>query len=367
MLRPEESGSSEARSAATAEAEESSRPRGTLVEDFGIPGERPPCGEEIRTWLETNTFHHSEFSDYAALARDKETAGLRISLCLPTLNEEDTIGREIEVLKGELMDRVPLLDEIAVIDSGSTDRTVAIARERGADVYLSSEILPGRGARLGKGENLWKALHQLRGDILCYVDADIRNIHPKFVAGLVAPLLLRPEVSYVKAFYERPLGESDDLQMLGGGRVTEILVRPLFSTFFPSLTAFVQPLSGEYAVRRELLETLSFPVGYGVEMAHLVDVWHEHGLGAFAQVDLDERFHGHKSTAELGKMSFGLLQIFLDRLRRHDLLPESLETEAVYRPLVSAVGTPEFESLEILEEERPPMITLPEYRERHGR
>ncbi|MBU6180852.1 MAG: glycosyltransferase, partial [Verrucomicrobia bacterium] len=134
--------------------------------------------QRISRWLETNTFHHSEFWDMQELVRAKREAGLTISLCIPTLNEEKTIGKEIIVFKSELMDRYPLLDEIAVIDSGSSDRTLEVAASFGADTYLSSEILPQHGAKPGKGENLWKAIYQLRGDIICYVDADIKNIHP---------------------------------------------------------------------------------------------------------------------------------------------------------------------------------------------
>jgi len=321
----------------------------------------------IERWLETNTFHHSEFWDLRELVRAKEEAGLRISLCIPTLNEEKTIGKEIIVFKSELMDRYPLIDELAVIDSGSTDRTLAIAKSYGADTYLSSEILPRHGFQPGKGENLWKAIHQLRGDIICYVDADIKNIHPKFVSGLVAPLLYRDEIQYVKAFYDRPLAVSGDIRASGGGRVTEILVRPLFSLFFPELTALMQPLSGEYAVRREVLEELPFPIGYGVETSHLIDLYQSRGLSAFAQTDLDRRVHRNQSTVDLGRMAFGILQTFLNRLRRYDIVKEMPEWEGVFRQLQAEGRRYELKNHTIVEEERPPMKTLPEYRERHGR
>ena len=247
----------------------------------------PEIQNRIARWVETNTFHHSEFWDIQELVRAKEEAGLTISLCIP-----------------ELMDRYPLIDEIAVIDSGSTDRTLEIAASFGADTYLASEILPQYGSHPGKGENLWKAIYQLRGDIICYVDADIKNIHAKFASALVAPLIYRPEIKYVKAFYDRPIAVSEDLRPSGGGRVTEILVRPLFSLFFPELTALIQPLSGEYAVRRDVLERLPFPVGYGVETSHLIDLYQSEGLEAFAQTDLDKRVHRNRSTSDLGKMSF---------------------------------------------------------------
>ena len=218
-----------------------------------------------QTWLERNTFHHSVFWDLIKLVEEKEKKGLKISLCIPTLNEEKTIGKEVLILRSELMERYPLVDEFAVIDSGSEDKTLEVAQNYGADVYLASDILPEVGNKRGKGENLWKAIHQLKGDIICYVDADISNIHPRFVYGLVAPLIHRDEITYVKAFYDRPLNYSTGLRPSGGGRVTEILIRPLFSLFYPELSNVIQPLSGEYAARREVLEQIPFPIGYGVE------------------------------------------------------------------------------------------------------
>ena len=233
--------------------------------------------QNISSWLKSNTFHHSQFWDLLRLIEEKEKRGLTISLCIPTLNEEKTIGKEVVLFKSELVDRYPLLDEIAVIDSGSTDRTIEVAASFGASVYLSADILPQMGFKRGKGENLWKAIYQLQGDIIVYVDADIKNIHPRFVYGLVAPIIYRPEIKYVKAFYDRPLALSKEIRPSGGGRVTEILVRPLFSLFFPELTAIIQPLSGEYAVKREILERIPFPVGYGVETSHRIDATEEQG------------------------------------------------------------------------------------------
>ena len=320
------------------------------------------------SWLKSHTFHHGEFADLDALCAAKNKAGLRVSVCIPTLNEEKTVGKEISVLKGELMDRFPLLDEIAVVDSGSTDRTREIAEANDADFYHSGDILPSKGFKRGKGENLWKAVYQLQGDIICYVDADITNIHPRFVYGLVAPLIRDETVHYVKAFYERPIAySSGGIRATGGGRVTEILVRPLFSLFYPELTQFFQPLSGEYAVRREVLERIPFPIGYGVETSHILDVYLRWGMQAFAQVDLDQRVHRNPSTAALGRMSFGILQSFLSRLRRHGKMDVPTEFSNVYRALqVSGEDYREI-ATEILEEERPPMIDLPEYLEKFPR
>ena len=318
----------------------------------------------LNDWIKNNTMHHSQFWDIKKLVEEKEKQGLKISLCLPTLNEEKTIGKEIVMFKSELMDRYPLLDEIAVIDSGSSDDTREIAETFGADVYLSSEILPQYGEKKGKGENLWKAVYELTGDIIVYVDADIKNIHPRFAYGLVAPLIYRPEVHYVKAFYDRPLAFSHGVRPSGGGRVTEILTRPLFSLFFPELTGLVQPLSGEYAVRREVLEAIPFPIGYGVETSHLIDVYEKWGMEAIAQVDLDQRVHRNQETRDLGKMAFGILRAFLFRAEALGVIGKLPELSTELKQFQAHDEEFEQVSHTIVEEERPPMIELPEYRKK---
>lgn len=322
---------------------------------------------QINDWLKNNTYHHSQFSNIKELVELKNAQRVSISLCIPTLNEEKTIGKEIVLFKSELMERFPLLDEIAVIDSGSEDRTLEVASSFGADTYLASDILPDLEDKKGKGENLWKAIYQLKGDIIVYIDADIKNIHPRFVYGLVAPLLLKPEVHYVKAFYDRPLAFSDSIRPSGGGRVTEILTRPLFSLFFPDLTAIIQPLSGEYAVRRDVIEKIPFPIGYGVETSHLIDIYEEYGLTAFAQTDLDQRVHRNQTTRALGKMSFGILQTFLQRLKKKHKIENFPELNRIFRQF--QVRDETFETIEynIMEYERPPMISIKEYRDKFGR
>jgi len=317
------------------------------------------------TWLKKNTYHHSDFKDIKSLVAEKEKRGLKISLCIPTLNEEKTIGKEVVLFKSELVTKFPLLDEIAVIDSGSEDSTCEVAANFGALVYRSAEILPDLGFKKGKGENLWKAVYQLNGDIIVYIDADIKNIRPHFVYGLIGPLLFRPEVSYVKAFYDRPLVFSQGIRPSGGGRVTEILVRPLFSLFFPELAALIQPLSGEYAVRREVLEAIPFPVGYGVETSHLIDVYRRWGMNAFAQTDLDRRIHRNQETRALGRMAFGILQTFLTRMNKLGIVSEWPDMTSILLQFQAAGA--EFEQIEydIPEDERPPMIDIPAYRERH--
>lgn len=313
-------------------------------------------------WLGTNTFHHSRFKDLGALVELKEQRDLSISVCLPTLNEEKTIAKEIVILRSELMTRYSLIDEIAVIDSGSTDRTRDIAREYGAAVYLASDIFPDRESFQGKGENLWKALHVLRGDIIVYIDADIKNIHPRFVYGLVGPLLTRQDIRFVKSFYDRPISlDAKRVKPTGGGRVTELVIRPLFSLYYPELTQIIQPLSGEYAGFRDIFEAIPFPTGYGIETSMLLDIYNRWGMQVMAQVDLDKRVHHNQSTLALGRMSFGIMQTFFDRLAAEGRiqLPTALH-EAMIQYELGETGY-EQQVYAMVQKERPPIITIPEY------
>ncbi len=318
-----------------------------------------------RSWLENNTFHYSEFNNLNRLVEEKQRKNLKISLCLPTLNEEKTIAKEILIMKSELMTRYPLLDEIVVVDSGSTDNTRDIASEYGANVYEATEILPDLENFKGKGENLWKALYITQGDIIVYLDADIKNIHHRFAYGLLGPLLLFDDIKYVKAFYDRPIaiGKSK-IRPTGGGRVTELVIRPLFSIFFPELTQILQPLSGEYAGFRELFEIIPFPIGYGVETSIILDIYEKWGLDVMAQVDLDKRIHRNQDTRALGKMSFAILQTFIRRKRKLGLIDftEDLFDEMIQYNLVKNEYMPDIYKIE--GHERPPIIEIPEYREK---
>jgi glucosyl-3-phosphoglycerate synthase len=316
-------------------------------------------------WLEKNTFHYSEFNDLNRLVEKKQQKNLRISLCLPTLNEEKTIAKEIIIMKSELMSRYPLLDEIVVIDSGSIDDTVEIAKCYGADVYDASQILPHLDKFKGKGENLWKALYIAKGDIIIYLDADIKNIHHRFAFGLVGPLLLHDHIKYAKAFYDRPIAiGKNKIRPTGGGRVTELVVRPLFSLFFPELTQIIQPLSGEYAGYREILEKIPFPIGYGIETSMILDIYTKWGLEVIAQVDLDRRIHHNQDTKALGRMSFAILKTFINRQKSLGLieLKEELFNEMIQYNLVNDQYRPDI--FNIIGHERPPMIEIPEYYEK---
>ena len=320
------------------------------------------------SWIEKNTFHYSEFSDLSRLVDEKQRKNLKISLCLPTLNEEKTIAKEILIMKSELMSRYPILDEIVVVDSGSTDNTRKIARGYGADVYNAAEILPELVKFKGKGENLWKALFVTKGDIIVYLDADIKNIHHRFAYGLLGPLILFDNIKYVKAFYDRPIsiGKSK-IRPTGGGRVTELVIRPLFSLFFPELTQILQPLSGEYAGYRELFENIPFPIGYGVETSMILDIYEKWGLNVFAQVDLDRRIHRNQDTRALGRMSFAILQTFIRRKIKLGMVDykEKLYNEMIQYSLIKNEFKPDIHKIE--EHERPPMIEIPEYREKFKR
>jgi len=316
-------------------------------------------------WLDKNTFHYSDFKDLFRLVEEKQKKDLRISLCLPTLNEEKTIAKEIIILKSELMTRYPLVDEIVVIDSGSTDHTVDIAKSFGADVYDADKILPQLEKYKGKGENLWKALYITKGDIIVYIDADIKNIHHRFAYGLIGPLLLYDNIKYAKAFYDRPISiGKNKIRPTGGGRVTELVIRPLFSLFFPELTQIIQPLSGEYAGYREVLDKIPFPIGYGVETSIILDIYEKWGLDVIAQVDLDRRIHRNQDTKALGRMSFAILKTFINRQKQLGLIDtkNNLFDEIIQYNLVESRYQPE--ATKIVGFERPPMIEIPEYCEK---
>jgi len=318
-----------------------------------------------KNWIKLNTFHHSVFKDLGRLVAEKQRKKLAISLCFPTLNEEKTIAKEIVIMKSELMLRYPLLDEIVVIDSGSTDQTRDIARSYDANVYEADNILPHLQKFKGKGENLWKALHVTQGDIIIYIDADIKNIHHRFAYGLLGPLLLTDRIRFAKAYYDRPISVGDnEWRPTGGGRVTELVTRPLFSLFMPGLTQILQPLSGEYAGYRNIFESIPFHIGYGVETGMLMDIYEKWGLDIMAQVDLDRRIHRNQDTKALGRMSFAILKTFFNRQKRSGLieLNSNLFDEIIQYNLVENQYQPNI--LKIVGLERPPMIEIPEYCEK---
>jgi glucosyl-3-phosphoglycerate synthase len=315
-------------------------------------------------WFGNRTFHHSQFEPPAKLRAAKERLRLSVSVCLPTRDEAATVGGIVRSLRRNLLERARLVDEIVVMDAGSADDTAAIAQAEGAQVFFEHDVLPGEGPGSGKGEALWKSLHVLDSDIVAWVDTDISNIQPRFVFGLLGPLLREPRIQYVKGFYQRPIREGDKLQAEGGGRVTELMARPLINLFFPELSGMIQPLSGEYAGRRELLESLPFFTGYAVEIGLLIDILDRAGLPSLGQVDLERRIHRNQPLPNLSQMAYVILQGAIRKLEeRHRL---ELLTEVGRGMKLINTGKDHFnlEVREIGDEIRPPINTVPAYLER---
>lgn len=306
--------------------------------------------EEVERWLSTRSWSVTDRPLHQILAA-KQRTGQSVSVVLPALNEEETVGDIVAVIRHDLMRQVPLVDEIVVVDSGSTDRTSEVAAAAGARVVHRDDILPRIPAVPGKGEVLWRSLLVTSGDIVCFIDADLKDFSSDFVSGIVGPLLTDPDVALVKGMYDRPLAGAAGQ----GGRVTELMARPLLNMHWPQLAGFVQPLGGEYAARRSLLEQLPFPVGYGVELGMLVDSLHLVGLDALAQVDVGVRKHRHQDGQALGRMAAAIYRTAQLRLARGHLIRPSLiqfeRGEDGFEPRTYSVDT----------EERPPMMEIAEY------
>jgi nucleotide-binding universal stress UspA family protein len=318
----------------------------------------------VERWFGEANFHHAEFADLRRLVQMKEKQGLLVSLVLPTLDEEETIGPIVRRAIRELMGRVPLVDEILVIDSQSTDRTREIAEAEGARVVQHPDILARYGSFKGKGEALWKSVYETSGDIIVWADTDVRNWHPRMVYGTIGPLLHEPRLQYVKGYYQRPIVSDGVLKEGGGGRVTELVARPLINLFYPELSGLIQPLAGEYAGRRALLETIPFFTGYAVEIGHLIDAAERVGIEGLGQVDLERRVHRNQELEGLSRMSFVILQAVMKRLeerRKARLFAEMGSTMKLPR---SGRGRLALEVIELADQERPPMIRIPEYLER---
>ncbi|MFJ6833010.1 glucosyl-3-phosphoglycerate synthase [Streptomyces sp. NPDC091209] len=309
--------------------------------------------KEVESWLSTRSWSVTDRPLHRLMAA-KRITGSTVSVVLPALNEEETVGEIVAIIRHDLMQQVPLVDEIVVVDSGSTDRTSAVAAAAGARVVHRDDILPRIPAVPGKGEVLWRSLLVTSGDIVCFIDADLKEFSSDFVSGIVGPLLTDPGVDLVKAMYDRPLGGATGQ----GGRVTELMARPLLNMHWPQLAGFVQPLGGEYAARRSLLEQLPFPVGYGVELGMLVDALHLVGLDALAQVDVGVRKHRHQDGQALGRMAAAIYRTAQLRLARGHLIRPALTQfergRDGFQPRTYSVDT----------EERPPMTEISEYQRR---
>ena len=288
-------------------------------------------------------------ADFAVDALVAAKRATTVSVCIPARNEEPTVGAIVTTIRTRLVERFGLVDEIVVVDDHSDDRTGAEAEAAGARVVSAGDVLADHGRGHGKGEALWKSLYASSGEIVVWCDADVRDFDPRFITGLLGPLLTDPGVGFVKGFYERPV----DGQVRGGGRVTELVARPVLTMLFPSLADIVQPLSGEYAGRRSVLEQVPFVEGYGVDIGLLIDIAHRFGVDALAQVDLGQRVHRNRPLHELSPMAAQVLQAAL-----HRAAPGLAPNRFVMTP-------PDLDAVEISYRERPALATLPEYRQRH--
>lgn len=260
-----------------------------------------------------NTFEARDFSDISKLIDLKLKKNLKLSVGIPTLNEERTIVNIIRIISRDLMKKYPLVDELAIFDCGSKDRTARYASKQGIKVYNVNNIFPGEGHYQGKGEALWKSLFCLTGDIITWIDADIENFNSYFVLGLVGPLIHYDKFNYVKGFFKRIDRVCDKRIIKEGGRVTELVAKPMIRTLFPKLIRILEPLSGEHAGRRGILEKLSFHKGYGIEINLLIDIAKDFGIETIAQTNLYYKMHRHHSLSQLSEMSSELMEVFFNR------------------------------------------------------
>lgn len=310
-------------------------------------------------WFAQNTFDGREFPPLRALAARKRAEGLSVSVAIPALNEEETVGTICTVIRTRLIEGAGLVDELVVLDGGSTDGTAAAARAAGARVVGAAECLPEIQPLPGKGESLWRSLRVLSGDLVCWVDGDIKNFSPHFVTRLVAPLIVSPGISFVKAYYRRPLDRGGDLMQAEGGRVTELLARPLLCALFPELAGFLQPLSGEYAGRREALHRVPFLSGYSVEVGLLIDLLDLVGLDGLAQVDLTQRVHRNRPLAELSPMAYAIGRTILRRAEEWGRIRAGIDYPT--NPLLLPDAAQGLRVVAVQEIERPPMELVPTY------
>lgn len=297
-------------------------------------------------WYAERTFHHADFPAERIAAERTDS----VSVCLPARETAQTIGPILHTLMS-LRDR-RVVDQVVVVDAGSCDGTPEAAKSHGAEVHQEAALLPGYGPPLGKGDAMWRSLSVLTGELVCFLDSDTEGFGEHFLCGTLGPLVCEAGVEYVKGFYRRPFRAGEIEFPEGGGRVTELTARPLLSRFYPDLAGFRQPLAGEMAGRRELLERVPFSCGYAVETALLIDVYREAGLDAMAQVDLESRQNRHQPLGVLGPMAYAVLGAVTARLERDGRLASDGSG-----PLISFQGSTPVAHEEGLVE-RPPMASL---------
>jgi glucosyl-3-phosphoglycerate synthase len=267
--------------------------------------------------------------------------GRLVTVCIPARDEADTIGQIVACIRRQLVEECPVVDEILVMDDGSTDRTADMAAQAGATVISTESLLPDFPSH-GKGQAMWKGVHAATGDVIVFCDGDIRGFDARFVLGLAGPLLARDDVTFAKGYYRRT-----------GGRVTELVARPLISVFFPYLADLAQPLSGECASYRHILESIPFSGDYGVDLGLLIDVTARFGNGGLVQCDLGERIHRNRPLAELGPQSLAIMQLAFQRAGMAD----------ADFPSVAELVRPGLEPVEVRFLQLPPLVEVPSHRE----
>ena len=305
-------------------------------------------------WLDKRCFAASDGEPVERLVEAKRAQALSVSVCIPALNVEGTVAPIVEAIRRAYVSRHRLVDELIVINGPSDDETATRARRAGAIVVDEHEVLPKVGDGAGKGEALWKSLAASSGDLVLWLDSDVHDFEPGVVPAMLAPLIEHPSIDFVKAHYRRTFGDEPS----GGGRVTEICARPLLNLFFPELTVFAQPLAGEVAGRRALLEAIPFCSGYGVEIGMLIDVWRRAGIGAMAQVDLGSRRHDHQDVAALGEMAYTITQAVLRRVEEGG---REAGTDRYLRAAGDGRGRVSLVESTVHLAERPPMVEMPGY------
>ena len=313
-------------------------------------------------WFEQRSFHHRDFCDLPVTSGGVERPST--TLILPARNVAGTIGTILSVV-ADLRARTGLPDQVIVVDADSPDGTADIARAHGAEVYSENELVPNYGPAQGKGDAMWRSLAVARGDIIMFADADTTDFRDHYVYGTLGPLLADPAIQFCKAAYRRPFTQENKSVPDGGGRVTELMAKPLLNLFYPELAGFVQPLAGEFAARRDLLNKVPFFTGYGVEIGMMIDVFAEVGLEGMAQVDLGTRQNRHQSLASLTRMSSVVLRTVAMRegLAQRELdgdepgLWELRQPETYLHAVATEDGLRLDEHLNELIE-RPPMVRL---------
>jgi glucosyl-3-phosphoglycerate synthase len=288
----------------------------------------PPCGKD---GCPMKRFPHRAFEAHALAAAKGQR---RVSVCLPARNEETTVGPIVDIIRRDLMDGAGLVDEILVVDDGSTDGTGDTALAAGAKVVTADSVRPDLGPGTGKGEAMWKAVLVSIGDVIAFCDADVRNFDQSFISSLVGPLLTRPDLKFVKGFYERPFEGAPGQ----GGRVTELTARPLLSLLFPALAHLDQPLAGEYAACREVFEQVPFVEGYGVDVGLLIDICRRFGADSMAQCDLGLRVHRNRPLHELAPQATAVIRTVLQRAGVP--MPDALGPPLLERPPAVSIQLP---------------------------